>query len=129
MPSPFKVLISTCLLVAFLATTGVHLVCYQLVAWAEMACAYSQKDGWVEGLRKTFNGENPCSKCLHIKKAHNKFKNSPIQIDFRERIYGLNRPDSFRYQISYLLVEYQLEHFFASLRRDPPPTPIPEFLS
>lgn len=41
----------------------------QVVAWSGMLVSYTQEDGVVEGTRKTFDGEHPCSLCDVISKS------------------------------------------------------------
>lgn len=38
----------------------------QTVAWGWMLTSYSQESGFGEGLRKTFDGQHPCSLCERI---------------------------------------------------------------
>ena len=38
----------------------------QAVAWGWMITTYSQESGFGEGLRKTFDGQHPCSLCERI---------------------------------------------------------------
>jgi hypothetical protein len=38
----------------------------QTVAWGLMLTSYSQESGFGEGLRKTFDGQHPCSLCERI---------------------------------------------------------------
>lgn len=37
-----------------------------MVAWSKMIVDYSAQDGLIEGTRKTFDGEHPCSMCKAI---------------------------------------------------------------
>ncbi len=34
-----------------------------------MIVSYTSNDGWVEGIKKTFDGEHPCEMCSQIAKA------------------------------------------------------------
>jgi hypothetical protein len=38
----------------------------QTVAWGLMLTSYSQESGFGEGLKKTFDGQHPCSLCERI---------------------------------------------------------------
>ncbi len=38
----------------------------QTVAWGWMLTSYSQESGFGEGLKKTFDGQHPCSLCERI---------------------------------------------------------------
>jgi hypothetical protein len=38
----------------------------QTVAWGLMLTSYSQESGFGEGLKKTFDGQHPCSLCKRI---------------------------------------------------------------
>lgn len=58
-----------CALVLSLQLCGGHLGMLQVVAWSGMLVSYTQKDGVVEGARKTFDGEHPCSLCEVISKS------------------------------------------------------------
>ena len=58
-----------CALVLSLQLCGGHLGMLQVVAWSGMLVSYTQEDGVVEGARKTFDGEHPCSLCDVISKS------------------------------------------------------------
>jgi hypothetical protein len=57
------------ILVLCALVSGVHLGALQLIAWAEMALRYSQSDGAIVALAKTFDGAHPCSRCRVVKSA------------------------------------------------------------
>jgi hypothetical protein len=59
--------ISAILLVGVLAwNSGLPQGILQTIAWGKMLSSYSQEAGLEEGLRKTFDGQHPCSLCERI---------------------------------------------------------------
>ena len=48
---------------------GGHWGVLQVVAWANMLRTYTQEKGLVEGVKDTFDGEQPCPLCQHIDKG------------------------------------------------------------
>ncbi|MCU0796807.1 MAG: hypothetical protein MUF31_12840 [Akkermansiaceae bacterium] len=64
---------------AILHLTGGHWGVLQCVAWGKMLVDYSQKDGLLEGARKTFDGEHPCCMCKSIAAAKQQEKKEPLQ--------------------------------------------------
>lgn len=49
----------------------------QVVAWSKMLFSYSQQDGLLIGVKKTFDGEHPCPLCRQIAEQK-KSENSPV---------------------------------------------------
>ena len=45
---------------------GGHWGVMQVIAWSNMIVDYSAQDGLIEGAKKTFDGEHPCSMCKAI---------------------------------------------------------------
>ena len=62
----FKILLAW---LACLQLCGGPLGLLQGVAWAKMLVSYSQQDGVVEGVKKTFDGDHPCAMCRAIASA------------------------------------------------------------
>jgi len=57
---------------------GGHWGVLQTMAWAGMLVTYTQADGsLLSGVRKTFDGEHPCSMCDSIKEARQKERQVP----------------------------------------------------
>lgn len=55
-----------CLLMLACLLTGGHWAALQGVAWTGMLIEYTSESSLREGVRKTFDGENPCSMCVAI---------------------------------------------------------------
>jgi hypothetical protein len=66
---PVRVLRVILVLGACLHLTGGHYGVLQCIAWANMLINYSAQDGFLEGAKKTFDGEHPCCMCKSIAKA------------------------------------------------------------
>jgi len=56
---------------------GGHWGVMQVIAWSSMIVDYSARDGWVEGAKKTFDGEHPCGMCKAISEGKKKESGSP----------------------------------------------------
>lgn len=60
---------------------GMHFAALQTVAWAGMVWTYSATTGsLVEGTRKAFDGEHPCTLCTRIKEVSAQTQQSPVKI-------------------------------------------------
>lgn len=66
-----------CLLAALLIS-GVHWPLLQVVAWTGMLASYSRDYGWVQGLQKTFDGQNPCGLCKKVEEGQKKESQIPL---------------------------------------------------
>jgi len=54
---------------ALALSLGLQWVVLQSVAWVGMAVSYSRDSGIREALRKTFDGEHPCTVCLVVREG------------------------------------------------------------
>jgi hypothetical protein len=54
---------------ALFLSMGGHLPLLQSWAWVRMTTAFLQHDTLSHSIQKTFDGQNPCSLCLKVKKA------------------------------------------------------------
>jgi hypothetical protein len=52
---------------ALLLAIGGHWVALQSFAWARMLMDYSRTESFATAVRKTFDGDHPCSLCLKIR--------------------------------------------------------------
>lgn len=50
----------------------------QGIAWTKMLVEYSASDGLLEGTRKTFDGEHPCSMCKSITEGKKTEQSQPL---------------------------------------------------
>jgi hypothetical protein len=69
------------LAVALCATLGLHWAALQAVAWTQMLVTYSHHAALGEAVKKTFDGEHPCSLCLLVKHGQNeerKHESAPL---------------------------------------------------
>jgi hypothetical protein len=67
--------------VALFFIAGGHWGALQTVAWAGMLWTYTQEDGsLLSGVKKTFDGEHPCTMCDSIKEAKNQERSVPAAV-------------------------------------------------
>ena len=67
--------------VAMFFVAGGHWGALQSVAWAGMLWNYTQTDGsLLSGVKKTFDGEHPCTMCTSIKTAKEKERTAPVTL-------------------------------------------------
>ncbi|MGA1129657.1 MAG: hypothetical protein ACO3XN_06290 [Chthoniobacterales bacterium] len=66
---------------ALFLTAGGHWGTLQTMAWAGMLWNYTQADGsLLSGVKKTFDGEHPCTMCESIKTAKDKERTKPATV-------------------------------------------------
>ncbi len=108
----------------------------QLVAWGGMLVNYSQQDGLVTGVKKTFDGEHPCCLCKKIEQARQqeqKQPNKPLppSDDLVKRLgesffFAETRvPEPLRLDVA--CVRWHERATEAARRSNRPPTPPPRF--
>jgi hypothetical protein len=67
--------------VAMFFVAGGHWGALQSAAWAGMLWNYTQTDGsLLSGVKKTFDGEHPCTMCTSIKTAKEKERTAPVTL-------------------------------------------------
>lgn len=66
-----------CLLAALHLLAG-PLGVLQLVAWSQMIKDYSQEQGLVAGMVKTFDGKHPCQMCKKISASQQEEQKKPV---------------------------------------------------
>ena len=66
MTSPVRFIVA---ILGCLHLCGGHYGVLQGIAWTQMLVTYSAEDGWIEGARRTFDGEHPCDLCVAIADA------------------------------------------------------------
>jgi hypothetical protein len=72
---------------------GGHWGSLQTVAWAGMLWNYTQVDGsLLSGVKKTFDGEHPCTMCDSIKTAKEKEQSKPVTLVSVKKIESLPAP-------------------------------------
>ncbi len=65
----------------------------QAAAWAGMLWNYTQQDGsLLSGVKKTFDGEHPCTMCTSIKEAKEKERSVPATVISPKKIELLPAP-------------------------------------
>lgn len=63
---------------ALFLLAGGHWGALQTVAWAGMLWTYTQEDGsLLSGVKKTFDGQHPCTMCDSIKEAQSQERSAP----------------------------------------------------
>jgi hypothetical protein len=79
--------------VALFFIAGGHWGTLQTVAWAGMLWDYTQQDGsLLSGVKKTFDGEHPCTMCTSIKTAKEKERTAPVTVVSAKKIELLPAP-------------------------------------
>ena len=79
--------------VAMFFVAGGHWGALQSVAWAGMLWNYTQTDGsLLSGVKKTFDGEHPCTMCTSIKTAKGKEKSKPVTLVATKKIETFPAP-------------------------------------
>jgi hypothetical protein len=65
----------------------------QTVAWAGMLWNYTQAEGsLLSGVKKTFDGEHPCTMCDSIKTAKEKEQSKPVTLVSAKKIESVPAP-------------------------------------
>jgi hypothetical protein len=78
---------------AMFFVAGGHWGALQTVAWAGMLWNYTQADGsLLSGVKKTFDGEHPCTMCDSIKTAKDKEKAQPVTVVSAKKIETFPAP-------------------------------------
>jgi hypothetical protein len=79
--------------VAMFFVAGGHWGALQTVAWAGMLWSYSQAEGsLLTGVKKTFDGEHPCTMCDSIKTAKSKEQSKPVTLVSTKKIETFPAP-------------------------------------
>jgi hypothetical protein len=82
-----------CIAVALFLLAGGHWGAMQTVAWSGMLWNYTQADGsLLSGVKKTFDGEHPCTMCDSIKTAKEKEQSKPVTLVSAKKIESLPAP-------------------------------------
>ena len=114
--------------VAMFFVAGGHWGALQTVAWAGMLWNYSQAEGsLLSGVKKTFDGEHPCTMCDSIKSAKEKEKAKPVTVVSSKKI------ETFPAPLCAALPPRGCRDFVfpkaaglnPGARRDAPPVPVP----
>lgn len=98
------------------------------MAWAGMLWNYTQADGSLfSGVKKTFDGEHPCTMCDSIKTAKEKEQSKPVTLVSAKKIESLPAP----MRAALPLPDRREFVFFAAVELSPvaraeePPVPVP----
>lgn len=79
--------------VALFIVAGGHWGTMQTVAWVGMLWNYTQADdSLLSGVKKTFDGEHPCTMCESIKTAKEKEQSKPVTLVSAKKIESLPAP-------------------------------------
>ena len=79
--------------VAMFFVAGGHWGALQTAAWAGMLWNYTQTDGsLLSGVKKTFDGEHPCTMCDSIKTAKEKENSKPVVVVSSKKIDAFPAP-------------------------------------
>ena len=79
--------------VAMFLMAGGHWGALQTVAWAGMLRTYSQEDGsLLSGMKKTFDGDHPCTMCTSIKTGQESERTSPAVIASLKKLEAFPAP-------------------------------------
>lgn len=79
--------------VAMFFVAGGHWGALQTVAWAGMLWNYTQTDGsLLSGVKKTFDGEHPCTMCDSIKTAKEKEQSKPVTLVATKKLEAFPAP-------------------------------------
>ena len=114
--------------VAMFFVAGGHWGALQTVAWAGMLWNYTQSDGsLLSGVKKTFDGEHPCTMCDSIKTAKEKEQSKPVTLVSTKKI------ETFPAPLSAALPPRDCREFAfpvcppvnPGLRAEAPPVPVP----
>jgi len=114
--------------VAVFFLAGGHWGSLQTVAWAGMLWNYTQADGsLLSGVKKTFDGEHPCTMCTSIKTAKQKERTSPVTV------VALKKLEAFPAPLRAVLPPRDCREFVfpdsgdlrPAARADAPPVPVP----
>jgi hypothetical protein len=114
--------------VAAFFVAGGHWGSLQTVAWAGMLWNYTQADGsLLSGVKKTFDGEHPCTMCTSIKTAKEKERTSPVTV------VALKKLEAFPAPLRAVLPPRDCREFVfpdsgdlrSAARADAPPVPVP----
>jgi len=114
--------------VAVFFLAGGHWGSLQTVAWAGMLWNYTQADGsLLSGVKKTFDGEHPCTMCTSIKTAKEKERTSPVTV------VALKKLEAFPAPLRAVLPPRDCREFVfpdsgdlrPAARADAPPVPVP----
>ncbi len=114
--------------VAVFFLAGGHWGSLQTVAWAGMLWNYTQVDGsLLSGVKKTFDGEHPCTMCTSIKTAKEKERTSPVTV------VALKKLEAFPAPLRAMLPPRDCREFVfpdsgdlrPAARADAPPVPVP----
>ena len=114
--------------VAMFFVAGGHWGALQTVAWAGMLWNYTRADGsLLSGVKKTFDGEHPCTMCDSIKTAKEKEQSKPVTLVATKKLEAFPAP------LCAMLPPRDCREFVfpavadakLAARADAPPVPVP----
>jgi hypothetical protein len=117
---------------AMFSIAGGHWAALQVLAWTQMARAYSRSADVVGALIKTFDGKHPCTLCYKVKEGRQKEKRDPAsaKVSKKTEAFATSTSDNLRQPLSVDFSFPRLVDFVFLARAEAPPRPIPRaFLS
>jgi hypothetical protein len=106
---------------------GGHWAALQVLAWTQMARAYSRSADVVDALIKTFDGKHPCTLCYKVKEGRQKEKRDPAsaKVSKKTEVFATSASDNLRQPLSENFSFPRLVDFVFSARAEAPPPPVP----
>jgi hypothetical protein len=114
-------------ILALVATVGLHWAALQTVAWTAMLADNLQSASFTDSLVKTFDGKHPCPLC----KAIDAGKKSERKNEFTAEMQKFEFPPASESFVLFAPAQFELlplVDFSADIFAQPPPTPPPRHL-
>ncbi len=128
MPRRAHILIHLAVITALVFGTGAQWLMLQSVAWTNMFITFTQTASVGEALGKTFDGQNPCNLCKHIRDAKKETDTEKApQPEFH--LQGVIPPVVTAIEPPSVPLVYPRSESIASIRVLTPPTPPPRRLA
>lgn len=118
-----------CLLVTLLTlSVGFHWAFLQSLAWTGMVVRYSQGTSLSEALRKTFDGQHPCSICRLVEEGRShESQPAVLKVESKIELALAPRIEAFLHRPSDPVLPRSFETCIPALRAAPP-VPPPRFV-
>ena len=111
-------------IVALIATSGVHWAVLQSVAWAGMIVSYSETSPLKMALSETFDGKHPCPLCRAIAAGKKSEKKNEVALQLNKLEFP-PAPENFVLIAPSRFPLLPLTNTFAESTTQQPPTPPP----
>lgn len=123
-PSRASILVHLAIITALIVGTGAQWFMLQTVAWTNMLVSFSQSTSIAKAFEKTFDGQNPCELCTHIRDAKKETEQEKApQPEFH--IQGVLAPVVTAIAPPWVPLFYPVSESIASARAQSPPSPPP----